>query len=124
MFRSLAQALAGCISVACVAVALSPIATAGETVTLIGSVGAKGNVTLRQPDGRAVKQLQAGAYVIVVTDRSRRDDFHLRGLGTLDKHTGLRFVGRVTWRARLSAGNYQYFSDRHPVSSRRTFRVS
>jgi hypothetical protein len=124
MSRWLVQGLAAFAVAAAAAVALSSAAMAGGTVTLIGSVGPKGGVSLRQPDGRAVKELKAGAYVIVVTDRSRRDDFHLRGPGPLDKRTGMWFVGRIIWRVRLSKGGYQYSSDQHPVTSRRTFRVS
>lgn len=55
-----------------------------------------------------------GTYLIVVTDRSRKDNFELQGPGGLSKKTGIHFVGRVTWRLKLGAGAYRYFSERHP----------
>jgi hypothetical protein len=125
MPRSLAQTLAGLAAAACLTFELSPSAQAGEPTTLVGSVGPKATIALRTSDGRAIKRLKAGVFVIVVSDRSRVNNFHVRGPGiSPDRRTGVRFVGRVTWRLRLVEGRYAYFSDRHPVAMRGSFIAS
>ena len=52
-------------------------------------------------------KLKAGTYVIVVVDRSKIDNFHLKGSGinTIDKRMRAAFVGTATWRVSLSPGN-------------------
>ena len=60
--------------------------------------------------------------VIAVNDRSRVDNFHLRGPG-VNKVTGRRFRGRATWRLTLRPGTYVYRSDAH-ASLRGTFTVT
>ena len=71
---------------------------------LTGSVG---------PGARATS-LKAGAYVLTVRDRSKTDDFRLRGKG-VNVATGVAFTGSKTWKIRLAKGTYRYFSDRHPA---------
>lgn len=71
---------------------------------LTATVSAAGRVSV------SAAHLLAGTYAITVRDRSRRANFHLRGPG-LNRRTSARFVGTVTWRARLRTGTYRYGSD-------------
>jgi hypothetical protein len=59
--------------------------------------------------GRSAK---AGKTTITVRDRSAADNFHLIGPG-VNKKTGVRFKGTVTWSVTLRAGNYTFRSDAH-----------
>jgi plastocyanin len=55
-------------------------------------------------------RLPPGSYSLAVTDRSRSRNFHLVGPG-VDRRTGKRFTGRVTWQLPLAAGTYRFGSD-------------
>ncbi len=72
--------------------------------TLHATVTASGGVRLSS------SSVRAGRYKIVVADRARTHNFHLRGQG-VNKRTGVRFMGSVTWRVRLAHGTYRYGSD-------------
>jgi plastocyanin len=61
-------------------------------------------------------RLPPGSYSIAVTDRSRLRNFHLVGPG-VDRRTGKRFIGKVTWKLPLAVGTYRFGSD--PKLSRR-----
>ena len=65
--------------------------------------------------------LTAGLYMLLVSDRSRADNFHLSGPG-LDRKTGVAGRETVTWKVRLRSGVYRYSSDAHP-RLRKTFTV-
>lgn len=71
---------------------------------LRASVSPAGKATL------STRSVKAGAYRIVVRDRSARHNFRLSGRG-LNRTTGADFTGRVTWRVRLARGVYRYGSD-------------
>jgi hypothetical protein len=88
---------------------------------LSASVGPGAKISLRSASGARVARLKPGRYVVSVADRSRRDNFHLRGPG-VNARTGIAFMGRRTWRIRLSKGLYTYRSDAS-VALRRTVRV-
>jgi hypothetical protein len=60
-------------------------------------------------------------YLITVTDRSTRDDFHLTGPGVNVVISGPQFVGGTSIDLALHAGNYRYRSDARPRSPGRTF---
>jgi plastocyanin len=81
---------------------------------LAGSVGPGAQIALRTASGARATSLKAGAYVLTVRDRSKTDDFRLRGKG-VNVATGVAFTGSKTWRIRLAKGTYRYFSDRHPA---------
>jgi hypothetical protein len=66
--------------------------------------------------------LSAGAFAIVVNDKSAADGFRLSGPG-VSKATGAKFRGTVTWKVKLAAGRYSYGSALHP-KLRRAFTVS
>ena len=81
---------------------------------LSGSVGPGARIALRTASGARATSLKRGAYVLTVRDRSKTDNFHLRGKGVNVK-TAVAFSGSKTWRLRLAKGTYRYFSDRHPA---------
>jgi hypothetical protein len=90
---------------------------------LAAAVGPGRRIALRNANGTKLTLLSGTTKaVIAVNDRSRVDNFHLRGPG-VNRATGVRFRGRITWRLTLRAGSYVYRSDRHP-SLRGTFTVT
>ncbi len=78
---------------------------------LRGGVDSSGQPTLRTSDGMPITALRADRYTIVVTDASRRDNFHLVGPG-VNRRTGLRFKGTARWTVHVRSGTYRYRSDR------------
>ena len=106
------------------AFAVTENACAGATqLVLVAEVDAAGHATLRLRDGTQVVTVRGGVYSIVVRDRSSRQNFHLKGPDpSLDRKTGVKFVGTVKWQVSLAVGLYRYFSDRNPAT-RRSFRV-
>jgi hypothetical protein len=79
--------------------------------TLKASVSPGGAVRL------AATSVRSGHYRIVVTDRSRTANFHIRGRGA-NSRTGLRFRGSRVLRVRLVRGVYRYGSDSAGLSKR------
>ena len=67
-------------------------------------VTASGKVTLSR------RTVPAGRYRLSVSDRSKRDNFHLKG-PRVNRTTGIAFRGSVTWTMRLVSGTYLYGSD-------------
>lgn len=97
------------------------------TPTLRASVGPGKTIALRAASGERVTQLDAGTYVIVVTDRSLRENFHLLG-PDIDRRTARQFRETVSWR--LQIGHTVPFgsrclcrSDRSGSNLRGTFRI-
>ncbi len=90
-----------------------------KVTKLKGKVGPGSSITLKK--GSLVKRLKAGRYAITVRDASTRDNFHLLGRG-VSKKTGVKARTTVTWKVKLRAGKYAYFSDAHR-KLRRTFKV-
>jgi hypothetical protein len=79
--------------------------------TLNGSVGLS-TIKLKTASGQPVRILRPAVYRLVVTDRSRRRNFHLMGpTGILNRKTTLNFVGTQIWRVKLTTGAYAFFSD-------------
>jgi hypothetical protein len=88
---------------------------------LRGVVAAR-TISLKTPAGARAVNVAAGRYVIVVLDRSRRDNFHLSGNG-VNRRTGVKSIGRTVWTITLAPRSlYKYRSDSNP-SLRRTFRT-
>jgi plastocyanin len=81
---------------------------------LAGSVGPGARIALRTASGVRATSLKAGAYVLTVRDRSKADNFRLRGKG-VNVATGVAFTGSKKWKIRLAKGTYRYFSSRHPA---------
>jgi len=109
---------------------LATLVTAGEASSgtraggqLYAKVGRAGRVSVRDAAGRRVSTVPAGSYVLTIRDASKHQNFHLVGSRpTVDKRTGIRFVGTVRWTLTLPAGSYRAFSDRAP-SGVAKFRV-
>jgi hypothetical protein len=68
--------------------------------TLYASLSASGAASLRTSSGEGVTILDAGTYHVIVTDRSHRAGFRLRG-PDLDVSSGKRFVGKRHWRLEI-----------------------
>jgi hypothetical protein len=81
---------------------------------LAGSVGPGARIALRTASGARATSLKAGAYALTVRDRSKTDNFHLRGKG-VNVSTGVAFTGSKAWKIRLAKGVYKYFSNAHPA---------
>jgi len=92
--------------------------TSGTVVTpppvkkLVAQVGPRTTIFLKTATGARVKQLAAGTYSIKVTDRTKTDNFHLTAAG-VNRKTGVRFRGTVTWKVAFAAGKGAYRSDAH-----------
>lgn len=56
------------------------------------------------------KNVTAGSYRLTVTDNSKSRNFHLVGPG-VNRKTGKKFAGKVTWRLDLAAGTYKFGND-------------
>jgi hypothetical protein len=94
--------------------------TIASGVILQGDVGAK-TISLKL-DRQPVKTLTAGIDTVSVSDRSAKQNFHLKGPG-VDRKTTVRGAGKITWTVTFKAGTYRYFSDANPKVSG-SFRVS
>jgi len=73
-------------------------------------------------DGKPLKTLLAGDYTFIIADRSATQNFHLKGPG-LNRTTGTRQVGRLSFTTKLVKGKYTYSSDAKP-SLRGSFTVT
>ena len=98
--------------------ALVPSSIASGLV-LQGIVG--GTTISVKLEGKQVAQLNPGQYTFVVYDRSAHQSFHLKGPG-VNKSTGVRQVGRVTWAVTLKKGTYVYSSSAK-ASLKKTIKV-
>jgi NitT/TauT family transport system substrate-binding protein len=81
-------------------------------LTLQGDVG-RTTISMKL-DGKPLKSLLAGSYTFVIADRSAIQNFHLKGPG-LNKSTGKRQVGRLSFTTKLAKGRYTYSSDAKPT---------
>jgi hypothetical protein len=98
------------------------VQTPPPPTALSGVVGPKRTIALRGADGTRVSSLVTGRYRITVRDRTKADNFRLRGPG-VNKATGIGFRGTARWTLTLAPGSYTYRSDKHK-SLRRSFRVT
>ncbi len=89
---------------------------------LNGKVGPKRTISLKTASGAAVKTLKAGKYRLTIRDATKADNFHLLGPG-VNKKTGVKFRGAVTWTLKLKAGKHTFRSDAHK-RLRRAFMVT
>jgi plastocyanin len=90
-------------------------------VRLVATVGPSNTITLTR-NGLRVRTLTAGAYVIVVRDRSKRHNFHLTG-PRVNRKTAVGRTGTVTWKLTLGAGTFRYVSDPQAKRVRGSFVV-
>ena len=89
---------------------------------LLGSVGPGSKIALVTEAGARVRTLAAGAYTIVISDRTTADNFHLSGPG-VNRKSGVVAKRSVRWKLRLKPGQYRFRSDAH-ASLSKTFRVT
>ena len=89
---------------------------------LVGTVGPGATITLRNAAGLKIASLKAGAYTIVVRDRSGVHGFHLTGAG-VNKKTEIAFKGTVTWKVKLTKGTLRFVCDAHPAKMRGSIKI-
>ena len=89
---------------------------------LVATVGPSNTIALTR-NGARVRTLTAGAYVIVVRDRSKRHNFHLTGPG-VNRKTVVGRTATVTWNVRLGPGTFRYVSDPQAKRVRGSFTVT
>lgn len=71
-------------------------------------------ITLRTRTGKAVKSMRTGTYTVVVRDRSRIHNAHLRGPGYNRATKPLTFTGSQTWKVKLArTGTLRFLCDPH-----------
>ncbi len=81
--------------------------------SLTGRVGPGRRISVRNGDGSKATILNGVTSIkLTVTDSSKTDNFHLTGNG-INRVTGVKFRGRVTWNLKVSVGIYRYRSDKH-----------
>ena len=101
----------------------APGASQAATPKLTGTVGPGFTITLKTAAGKNVTALKAGSYRIVVSDKSRMHDFHLRGPGLNKVLTSVDFVGSKSVTVRLRAGNYSFRCQPHAPAMHSEFVV-
>jgi plastocyanin len=101
---------------------VSPPPPKPKLKTLTATVGPGRTISLRSGT-RRVSRLTAGRYRIVVRDRSKLHNFHLRGPG-VNKRTTVGFSGTVTWTVTLRRGRYTFVCDPHRALMKGGFRVT
>jgi hypothetical protein len=90
---------------------------------LRGTVGPGFTITLKTAQGKLVKQLKPGTYVIRIRDLSPIHNFHLFGPG-VNKLTSVQNTGNATWTVRLKRGVYRYRCDPHRTIMHGSFTIS
>jgi NitT/TauT family transport system substrate-binding protein len=88
----------------------SAIRSGLATGTLEVFVGPRNAITVKQPGGVA-KRIDPGKYLIIVNDRSKTLNFHLKGPG-VDKATSVAKTGTSRWTFTLKPGTYVFRSDK------------
>jgi hypothetical protein len=102
---------------------LGPAGASAAAPKLIATVGPGHTITLRTPSGAPARSVKAGVYAIVVRDRASDHDFRLVG-PSLNKATGVGFMGTQTWKVRLLKGKtYRFVCDPHSDEMFGSFRV-
>lgn len=93
--------------------AISAPASSSALPTLVGTSGPETVITLKK-GGKRVTRLKPGRYRLVVRDRERVHDFHMRGPGMNNRmFTDSFFQGTKTVTIRLKKGRYTYYCDPH-----------
>jgi hypothetical protein len=86
--------------------------TAADNPMLVGTVGPGFSISLHDPAGNAVSQIDPGTYTLVVHDLSDIHNFDLSGPGVAAK-TDIEFVGDQTFTVTFVEGRYSYVCDAH-----------
>jgi plastocyanin len=93
------------------------------TKRLNATVGPGFTITLKNVAGKKVTTLRRGTYTLVVMDRSRSHNFHLRGPGINRRFTSVGFLGKRTFTVTLKRGTYRFVCDPHASGMHGSFRV-
>ena len=99
-----------------------PGAATGEGPTLVGVVGPSMVITLNNPDGTSVRQLDPGTYTVSIDDRAIDHNFHLFGPG-VEQKTEIEAVGPETWSVQVVDGTYNFRCDAHISTMKGSFTV-
>ena len=86
--------------------------TAADNPMLVGNVGPGYSISLHDPAGNAVSQIDPGTYTLLVHDQSDIHNFDLSGSGVSAK-TDIEFVGDQTFTVTFVEGRYTYVCDAH-----------
>jgi len=94
-----------------------------KVIRLNATVGPGFTIALRTAASALVRSLQAGAYTVVVRDRSKIHNFHLTGPG-VNRATKVGFVGTVTWNVNFRKGaTYRILCDPHAKTMKARFQA-
>ena len=125
MKRTYAVILALCLAPPLV-LAGNAFARSSSAPKLKGVVGPGFTISLKK-GGKKVKQLKAGRYTFVVTDKSSMHDFTLeqeKG-GKFEKHlTKVPFTGTMTKTVTLKKGKWKYYCSAHEDQMHGFFKVT
>ena len=91
---------------------------------LFGTVGPGFTISLKNAQGKAVKQVKAGKYTFVIRDKSTIHTFSLKGPGINKTLTSAVFVGSKSVTLTLKAGTYTFYCAVHPTTMRGTFKAT
>jgi hypothetical protein len=117
--------LASAGALAFAAALLVPGTSRGANPVLTGRVGPDSGFTisLTDPSGNPVTQLDPGTYDINITDLGTVHNFHLFGPGGVDQKTDVEGTGSTTWTVTLGDGTYTYRCDVHSNIMHGSFQV-
>lgn len=102
----------------------TPTPTPKPRPKLLATVGPSATISLRSGTGAVLRNgVKAGAYSIVVRDRSKVHNFHLVGPG-VNRKTALAGTGTTTWKVKLAKGVLRFYSDRAPKTVKGSVRVT
>jgi hypothetical protein len=107
-------------------VGATPVPTPPPTTTvvtpkskLVLTSGPKFVITLKTAAGKTVKKMKRGTYRMLVRDRSRFHNAHVKAPG-FNRKTTVPFVGRQTWKVKLSrVGTLRFLCDPHASTGMR-----
>jgi plastocyanin len=85
-------------------------------------VGPGFNISLKKGKSN-VSKLKAGTYTIVVADKAKTHNFHLKGPG-VDKKTSVGKKQTKSWTLKLKKGKYTFVCDPHKSFMKGSFTVS
>ncbi len=109
---------------AAVALVVTSAATPMTLPKLTGTVGPGFTISLKR--GLVpVKQLKAGKYTFVVSDKAAIHSFQIEGPGGLDRAlTTVGFVGTKTVTLTLKPGTYKFYCVPHESTMHGSFKVT
>jgi len=93
--------------------------------SLVGVVGHNDgfSISLTDPSGQAISNLQAGTYSLTIKDESSLHNFHLTGDG-VDKATSIGSSGTSTFSVTFKPGSYTFLCDPHSSTMKGKFTVT